>query len=393
MKYDVVVVGGRIGGSISSLFASQNDADVLMIEKRQEIGTPVQCAEGTTDSTFETLEMKPSKKYVCTEVEGATVHAPDGRQINIEEGLTDGNILDKNTISEGYILDRKVFDKHLAMEAARAGTEIMVKTAVKDLIRKNGRICGVVAKHLGKTMEIKADVVIASDGVESNMAHSAGLHNPRNPEDICSCAQYELVGLDIDPHWLDFYFGREIAPGGYLWIFPKGEDTANIGLGVRSSKNTAYHYLKKFTSKLDATPVELNIGGVPLTGPLDKTYTDGFLVVGDAAGQVDPVTGGGIHITASCARIAGEIAAEAVKNEDTSANSLKKYDDLWRDKFEENLKLSLKYRHAADKLTDDDMNALAEFLENNNTENMSKIAAIKFLGKNPHLLKLIKDLL
>ncbi len=392
MKYDVIVVGGRIGGSISSLIASQNDVDVLMVEKRQEIGTPVQCAEGTTLSTFETLEMKPSKKYISTEIEGGTVYAPNGRSIDID-GLTEANILD-DTGFEGYVLDRKVFDKHLAIESAKAGTEIMMKTTVKDLIRKQGKICGVVAKHLGETMEIKADVVIAADGVESNMARLAGLSNHNHPQDICSCAQYELVGLDVNPHWLNFYFGREIAPGGYLWMFPKGEDSVNIGLGVRSPKNTAYHYLKKFISKFDGvTPVELNIGGVPLSGPIDKTYTDGFLVVGDAAGQADPITGGGIHITAFCAKVAGQIAAEAVKKEDPSENVLKNYDRIWREKFEDDLKLSLKYRNAADKLTDKDMNALAEFLEKNKIENLSKISAIKFLGKHPHLLKLIKDFL
>lgn len=394
MKYDVIVVGGRIGGSVSSLIAAKNDMDVLMIEKRQEIGSPVQCAEGTTYSTFETLEMKPDKKYICADIEGAFVHAPDGRSLNLfEYGLLEGNILDKNSHSKGYVLDRKIFDKHLAIESAKAGTEIMVKTTVKNLIIKHGRICGVVAKHPGETMEIKADVVIAADGVESNMARLAGLHNPKNPQDICSCAQYELVGLDVDPHLLNFYFGREIAPGGYLWIFPKGEDSTNIGLGIRSSKNTAYHYLKKYTSKLDATPVELNIGGVPLSGPIDKTYADGFLVVGDAAGQVDPVTGGGIHIAATCAKIAGEVASEAVKKEDISANFLKKYDDIWRNQFEEGLKLSLRYRKAADKLTDKEMNALAEYLDTNKTENFSKIGAIKFLGKHPHLLKLIKEFL
>ena len=391
MKYDVIVVGGRIGGSVSSLIASQNDADVLMIEKRQEIGTPVQCAEGTTLSTFETLEMKPSKKYVSTEINGATVHAPDGRSVELD-GVIDDNFLD-DTGLQGYILDRKVFDKHLAIQSAKAGTDIMMKTTVTDLLRKNGQICGVVAKHLGKTMEIKADMIIAADGVESNMTRLAGLTKPRTTNDICSCAQYELVGLDFDPHKLNFYFGQEIAPGGYLWMFPKGEDSINVGLGVRTSKNTAYHYLNKFISRYDATPVELNIGGVPLSGPIDKTYTDNFLVVGDAAGQVDPVTGGGIHLTVFCAKIAGEVAADAVKNGDTSKNVLKKYDMLWREKFEKNLKLSLKYRKAADKLTDKDMNALAEFLEKNKMENLSKISALKFLGKHPHLLKLVKEFL
>ena len=393
MKYDVVVVGGRIGGSISSLFASKNDVDVLMIEKRQEIGSPVQCAEGTTFSTFETLEMKPSKKYICTEIMGAQVHAPDGSTFKVEEGMTDGNILNNKTISEGYVLDRRVFDKYLAIESAKAGTDVMVKTTVKDLIRKEGKVCGVVVKHLGETIEIKADVVIAADGIESNLAYKSGLNSLKNPDDICSCAQYELVGLDIDPHLLEFYFGRLIAPGGYSWIFPKGDGIANVGVGVRNSTETAYYYLKKFVSKFDATPVELNIGGVPLSGPMDKTYNDGFLVVGDAAGQVDPITGGGIHITASCARIAGEVAAEAIKKENVSSMFLRRYDEKWRDEFEDNLKISFKLRKSFDKLSDNDMNALAEFFGNNNLEKISKLSTLKFLSKHPNLLKLLKELL
>ncbi|BDZ67788.1 NAD(P)/FAD-dependent oxidoreductase [Methanobacterium ferruginis] len=391
MKYDLVVVGGRIGGSISSLFASQNDVDVLMIEKRQEIGVPVQCAEGVPHYAFEALDMEPSKKYVCTEVGKATVHAPNGKSVNAEE-LVDVETLDKS-ISTGYILDRKVFDKHLAIESARAGTDIMVKTTVKDLIRKDGKICGVVAKHLGKTMEIKADMVIAADGIESNIAKIAGFNTNNNPTEICSCAQYELVGLNIDPDRVHLYFGREIAPGGYSWIFPKGKDIANVGLGIRGAPETAYHYLKKFTSKLNATPVELNLGGVPLSGPIDKTYTDGLLVVGDAARQVDPVTGGGIFTTAPCARIAGEVAAEAIKEEDTSANFLKKYDDMWRDKLGDLLKTSIKIRKVADKITDDEMNALVEFLEVTDPEKISKLSFIKFLAKHPRLLRLVKDLL
>ncbi|HOI71747.1 MAG TPA: NAD(P)/FAD-dependent oxidoreductase [Methanobacterium sp.] len=392
MKYDVVVVGGRIGGSIASLYASKDDADVLMIEKRQEIGTPVQCAEGTTQSIFKILDMKPDKRYINAEIDGATIHAPDGRAIDLAE-VSCENFLD-GTGYKGYILDRKVFDKHLAIQAAKAGAEIMMKTTVKDLIRKDGRVCGVVAEHLGETMEIKADVVIAADGVESNMARQAGLTNPNKPGNIGSCAQYELFGLDIDPHQLNFYFGREIAPGGYLWMFPKGEDTVNVGLGVRSTKKTAYQYLNQFISRFKGTtPVELNIGGVPLSGPIDKTYTDGLLVVGDAAGHVDPVTGGGIHIAAFCGKTAGQVAAEAVKKENTSESVLKRYDEIWREKFGKNLEISLKYRNAADKLTDKDMNALAEFLEKNKIENLSKISAIKFLGKHPHLLMLIRDLL
>ena len=76
MKYDVVVVGGRVAGSTSSLFASKGGLDVIMIEKRQEIGTPVQCGEATTTDTFKTLEMKPSKKYLRTQIKGADIYSP-----------------------------------------------------------------------------------------------------------------------------------------------------------------------------------------------------------------------------------------------------------------------------------------------------------------------------
>lgn len=382
LKYDVVVVGGRVGGSTASLFASKSDVDVLMIEKRQEIGTPVQCAEGVTYGTFDTLEMEPSNRYVRSIVKGAYINAPDGRCVKYE-----GDIV------EGMILDRKIFDKELAIESARAGTDIMVKTTATDLIRRDHKVCGVVAKHLGQTYEIQADVVIAADGIESNMAKMAGIETIQDPKLICSCAQYEMVGMDVDPSYVEFYFGEKIAPGGYLWIFPKGDGVANVGIGIRSSMETAISYLNKFVSKKDATPVELNIGGVPVTGPIKKTYAEGFLIVGDAAGHVDPITGGGIHPTISCARIAGEVAAEAVKKEDSSEKFLKKYHETWRTEIGSALDQSLKYRKMADKLNDDDMNALAEFIETQDLEALSKIAVLKFIGKHPNLMKLLTSLL
>ncbi len=382
MKYDVVVVGGRIGGSTASIFASRNGADVLMIEKNQEIGTPVQCAEATSSRTFKTLEMEPSSDYICSEIKGADVYAPDGTHGHLEGGY-----------AEGFILERKIFDKHLAIDAAKSGTDIMVKTMVKGLITKEGKVCGVVAKHMGRTMEIKADVVIAADGIESRVAQMAGLKTSQTPKSLCSCAQYEMVGLQTDPHYLKFYFGQEIAPGGYVWIFPKGEGVANVGVGVRSNTETAYHFLKKFTANMDATPVELNVGGVPVNGPVEKTYTDGLIVVGDAAGQVEPFTGGGIHITAHCSRVAGEIASEAIIKENTSANFLKRYEKRWKNEIGKDLKQSLKYRKIMDQLSDEEMNILAKFLKQQDLESISKMSMLGFVREYPQFLKLLKEIL
>ncbi|HMK54572.1 MAG TPA: NAD(P)/FAD-dependent oxidoreductase [Methanobacteriaceae archaeon] len=382
MKYDVVVVGGRIGGSVSSLFASKNDLDVLMIEKRQEIGTPVQCAGATTCDAFKILNMKPLPQYVATEIHGGTICSPDGNRATL-----------KGKKIEGFVLERKIFDKYLAIESARAGTDIMLKTNVTGLIRNNGKVCGVVAKHLGKTTKIKADIVIAADGIESQIAQMAGLDTKLTTQDLGSCAQYEVVGADLDPNYIEFYFGENIAPGGYLWVFPKGEGRANIGVGVRNSPQNAYHYLQKFTAPLDVTPIELNVGGVPLSGPVQKTYADGIIVVGDAAGQVDPLSGGGIHPTVECGKIAGEIAAEAVLKEDTSAGFLKNYEKIWRKKVGKNLEKSLKYRRIMDKLKDEDFNAISKFLEGHDLESISKLSMIGLIKGHPNLLRLLKDIL
>ncbi|MEG3224137.1 MAG: digeranylgeranylglycerophospholipid reductase [Methanobacteriales archaeon Met13] len=382
MKYDVVVVGGRVGGSVSSLFASKNDLNVLMIEKRQEIGTPVQCAGATTCDTFKTLDMEPSPHFVATKIYGGTICSPDGTRATL-----------KGKKVEGFVLERKIFDKHLAIESAKSGTDIMVKTTATDLIRKEGKVCGVVAKHLGKTIKIQADIVIAADGVESQLAQMAGLNTRRAPQDIGSCAQYEMVGVDVDPNYIEFYFGEKIAPGGYIWVFPKGNGQANVGVGVRNSPHTAYHYLQKFTSHIDATPVELNVGGVPLSGTVEKTFTDGFMVVGDAAGHVDPLSGGGIHPTVECGKIAGEVAAESILKEDTSARFLENYEKRWRKKVGKNLEKSLKYRRIMDKLKDEDFNAISKFLEGHNLESISKLSMIGLIKGHPNLLRLLKDIL
>ena len=196
-----------------------------------------------------------------------------------------------------------------------------------------------------------------------------------------------MVGIDIDPHYLQIHTGENIAPGGYAWIFPKGNGVANVGLGVINSKETAFYYLNNFIEKLDATPVELNIGGVPLSGPIEKTYTDGLMVVGDAAGHVDPMNGAGIQNAVTCGRIAGEVAVEAIENEDTSSKYLKKYDDLWRLAIGKSLETSLKYQKFFQNLKDDDLNVLTEFLENKDIGSLSKLSIIKFFKNYPHFIK------
>lgn len=382
MKYDVIVVGGRVSGSVSSLFASKNDLNVLMVEKRQEIGVPLQCAEATTEEAFKTIGIKPSAKYVRTEVYGADLYSPDGTNFRME-----------GDNEKGFVLDRKVFDKSLAIESANAGTDIMVKTRVKDLIIRNGKVCGVIAKHLGKTMEIEADLVIAADGVESTIARMAGLNSSWGVNDMCSCVQYKMTGVPTDPNYMKFYFGNEIAPGGYVWIFPNDKDVTNVGIGVRSSKKNAYDYLNNFVSKFNGKIVEINVGGVPVSGNIKKTYTDGLLVVGDAAGHVNPITGGGIDLAVSCAKTAGIVAAEAINNNDTSSKFLKNYEKKWKADIGDHIKRSLRYRKVFDKLNDKELNALARFMKGRDLDKITARSLLGLMKESPSLFRLLKEVI
>ena len=384
IKYDLIVVGGRVAGSISSFYASKEGLDVLMLEKNPEIGTPVQCAGGVSETFFKSMKIKPSPQFTCSRIMGARIHAPSG-----------ASFLTRDPIIKGYIVERKIFDKHLAILAAEQGTEIMLNTIAKDLIIKNGKVKGVIVKKDGQRFDIRSEIVIAADGIQSKIARKAGLNTRFKVDEICSCAQSEMVGVNVKKEIIEFYLGDRIAPGGYLWIFPKGDERANIGVGIRRRKwntKSAQYYLKKFTSRLDATEIEFNIGAVPIGGPVKRTYTDGLMVVGDAAGQVDPLTGGGIHIAAECAKIAGETASEAIEEDRTDAEFLKRYEKRWYKSVGSNIKRSHKYRKILNQLNDEDLNNLVESLKGKEL-NLSKLSLLK-LGKDyPKILKTLKEIL
>ena len=116
------------------------------------------------------------------------------------------------------------------------------------------------------------------------------------------------------------------------------------------------------------------------------------MVVGDAAGQADPINGAGIENTVTCAKIAGDIALESIENEDTSSAYLKKYEDMWRLTIGKNIETSLKYRKIIDKLSDEDFNAIAEFLEDKDLESISKLSILNFLKNYPHLITFLIDI-
>ncbi|WP_017981017.1 geranylgeranyl reductase family protein [Methanocaldococcus villosus] len=384
--YDVIVIGAGPAGSMASYYAAKSGAKTLLVEKSQEIGEPVRCAEAI--QSLEDFGIKPSDEFVRSVVVGGYLFSPSGNKVIVRQDKT-----------KGYVVERKIFDKYLAIRAAKAGAKIRVKTNAIGLER-DGDYWNVIVEHLGEEKVVRGKIVIACDGVESNMAELAGLKAKKNPMEVCSCAEYEMVNVELlNKNMMEFYFGNNIAPGGYAWIFPKGE-TANVGLGVRDKKKKAIDYLHDFIENSlakdrlkNATPVEFKVGGAPVSGPIEKTYTDGFMVVGDAAGQISPLTGGGIYLAMDCGRIAGEVAGKAVKLGKWDEEVIKEYEIRWKEKHYEYLMNHLKYRKILEKMSDDELDILAEALG----EEIEDIDLKKFvktiLKKKPSLIKYFKDLI
>ncbi len=335
LKTDVLVIGAGPAGSMTAKWAAMHGADVLLLEKRQEIGSPVRCGEGMSKDWLPEVGIKPGR-WINVEVEGARIFSPKEQVFEINEKHAGNEV--------GYVVERDGFDKQLAIDAANAGAEVMLKTAAVSLIKENGKVTGAKVKQFGEIFSIHAPVTIGADGFESQVGRWAGIPTNLALRDMDSCLQYRMTNVDCDIRYCDFYLGK-VAPGGYVWIFPKEEGIANVGIGVQLSK---IHGMAEARQYLDAwianhpgyakgKKIDVVGGGVSIAPPLKQTAGDGIMLVGDAARMIDPLTGGGIANGCIAGKICGEVAAEAVEAGTPTRAYFQKYEKGWRSRLEEKL--------------------------------------------------------
>ncbi|TRO49449.1 NAD(P)/FAD-dependent oxidoreductase [Candidatus Bathyarchaeota archaeon] len=282
----------------------------------------------------------------------------------------------------GYTLNREVFDRALAENAEKAGARLMTETRATGVILDGGRVVGVKAVHIGEEVEFMAKVVIGADGHWSITRRSAGLD--RYFKDYVTCAQYQLGGLDLEtPSVNEFWMGEKYAPGGYAWVFPKSRQVANVGLGVRMKHTKPpIGYLKDFVAQdprfMNAEILNRNGGICPVSGTLDRIVMDGLMLVGDAAGQLIPMTGAGIHSAIEAGKMAGRVAAEAVKEGDVSEKRLSAYREEFDEYWGKRIRDSGRVLEMLDRFSDDDLNTLSEVITNEDVlslANGTKVAA------------------
>jgi digeranylgeranylglycerophospholipid reductase len=351
-SYDVIVVGAGPSGSMVAKVAAESGSKVLVLEKKRAIGVPVSCAEGISKPTLNSI-LKPRDSWIASEVKGAIVTTPSGRSCRIEHP------------DAGYILERKIFDRELAELAARAGARVYTDIEVTGLLRDDDRVDGVQTLYRGRRGKIGASVVVGADGVNSRIGRWAEISAGLAPNQFHACAEYLLARIEVASGYTEFIAGNEIAPGGYAWIFPKGGDTANVGLGVSPhvAKKRPFEYLDELVrSKYpDASRLETMSGSVP-TSPMDTLVGDGVMLVGDAARVADPITGGGIANGLFSAIMAGKVAAECSGEGDTSRKALSKYEREWSRTYGRELKYRALAREIYLKLTDEDFEKVFDFV-------------------------------
>jgi digeranylgeranylglycerophospholipid reductase len=393
MKYDVVVVGAGIAGPIVARNVAKEGYSVLLIDKKSAIGAPKQCAEGITITVFEKYDIPYDKRFINREIYGAKLYSPSGYELELRY----------NDVS-GVILERKVFDKMLAFYAARAGADVLVRTEAVDVIRENGAIKGIRAKHEGEPIEIYADVIVAADGVESTIARKAGINTYAPPHEFDSAYEYEMLIEGFDPDLIHLWFGNEVAPRGYVWVFPKDEDRANVGIGINADNpKTAKYYLDKWLKENNIPAkklLEINVGVVPVGGIVKELAKDNVVVVGDAARQVNPMHGGGMAEAMEAGTIASKWIVKALEEENLEL--LKNYTKEWWEKDGKRLERVLKVRKVVEKLTDEDLDVFIQVLSGADAEKIAGgdyLEVIKALLKHPKVLMsprriaLLKELL
>lgn len=392
-EVDVLVIGAGPAGSIAAREASKNGAKTLIIDKKSEIGTPKRCGEGIMDGVLEKVGIEEDKRWIARHIDGARLVAPD----NTSAWFTSENL---ETPATGIILERKVFDKHVTMDAIRSGAEVMIKTEATNITREDNYLLVDITSFNGKYDRIKAKIVIGADGPEGRVASWMGINTKVPLSEMESGAQYEMTNLKMEKNnTIEFYFGS-VAPGGYAWIFPKGYDTANVGIDVSGIKGekTALEYLDDFIANNEETKdgqiVEVNVGGNPLCGVFDKIIADNFMLVGDAAGCVSPITGGGIDTGLESGMIAGQIAAKAIKEGDLSEENLQEYADYVDENIGKKFEKLITVRDFIYNLEDDDMNEYIGAIANANITKLSTKALLKAMIKvSPRKLLKLRKLL
>ncbi len=335
IEYDVIVVGAGPAGAVAAKTAAEHGARVLLLEGRREIGRPVQCTGLLSVRGFRASGA--SRGVILREIRGVYAYGPNGRRLALEKSEP-----------QAYVIDRDRFDIDLVGQAVSAGVEVRVKAPAVGL--EPG------ALHVntnGRSVAIPTKIVIGADGPRSGMARWARLPAPSK---TIIGVQATITPYETDrDECVEVILSQRIAPHFFAWAVPSTPGAARVGLGTDDPKAAKPLFDLWLSERFpESEIVGYSSGSIPI-GPASKTVADGVLLVGDAAGQAKPTSGGGIYTGITCAKIAGEVAARAALSGDVSETTLAEYEHRWRALFDRELRFGLLAHRIYGQLSDEEI--------------------------------------
>ena len=340
IDYDLIIIGAGPAGSTTARFAAEAGLRVLLVDKRQELGAPIQCSGAISHHGLTSAGIQPEDEFIheaiygfaiYDEVGNRTVH--DYRELKPEDY---GPGPDKRPL--GYVVDRRRFDRYLMTQAERAGAEVWLKTEGLGYEPHPEGYATVALQRYNQRLELTTRVVVGADGLQSQVGKWAGLQTHIKITELAGCLQFIVDGVETEG-LLEIVTGHAWAPGGYAWVFPKGHGYAEIGLGVIATMTDepAQVHLDRFIKQsffrdrfANCRILEVQGGGVPLASPLRTQYADNMILVGDAARHVNPITGGGLHTAVAGGMIAGNFLVGHLGDSlPLQGGALRAYQNAW----------------------------------------------------------------
>jgi len=358
LEYDIVVVGAGPAGSSAAYVAAKNGVKVALIEKEETVAHSVRTSGVTWLDAIDEFSI-PKDCY--NPIRNYSFCSPNNK-VTISDNISRAAVLDV----------RKTF-QWLAAQAENQGADIFLKTSVMDVIQdEQEKIIGVRAGASNEKFNFHCKIVIDASGFQSVVAKYMGLVSQWKRFGVGAEWEVKAEHADSDTWWL--MVGQEYSPAGYAWIFPLGDNVVRIGVGVGKPESNIdpTERLKNILEKKmgpvkelgELKPIEFHYGLIPNDGLSRKTVYDNLILVGDTAGQANPLVLEGIRYAIRYGRVAGEVAAKAIKSGDTSEKVLMEYEEIWKKAIESKInsarKVQKRWMGLSDEQWDKELDVIKE---------------------------------